>query len=105
MGTALSHSSGVVHSAEHRPKELDMSYLPGGEPPFRRDELAPEGGFDSVAHIEGLVGEEDALLRIPAEERTHEQHARLREIEHELNHLWGKLRERAERLGHHSAGA
>ena len=41
--------------------------------------------FDSVAHIEGLVGEEDSLLRIPAEERTHEQHQRLRALEQDLD--------------------
>jgi hypothetical protein len=82
-----------------------MTFLPGEEPPFRRDELAPQQGLDPFAHIEGLVGEEDALLRIPAEERTHEQHTRLRAIEHDLDRVWAKLRERAERLGRHKAGA
>ena len=76
--------------------------LAGGEPPFRRDELAPESAsFDSVAHIEGLVGEEDSLLRIPAEERTHEQHQRLRALEQDLDKVWQKLRDRTQRLGRH----
>jgi hypothetical protein len=56
-------------------------------------------GLDLFARIEGLVGEEHALLRIPAERRTDHEHARLREIGAELDRIWERLRERAERLG------
>jgi hypothetical protein len=55
------------------------------------------------ARIEGLAGEEDALLRIPARDRSPEQHARLRDIAHELDRTFDRLRERAERIGHHDA--
>jgi hypothetical protein len=60
-------------------------------------ELPEEGLF---ARIEGLVGQEDALLRIPARERTEEQHDRLRSIGAELDRAFEKLRERAERRAH-----
>jgi hypothetical protein len=61
----------------------------------------PDAGSEVglFARIEGLVGQETALLRIPAEERTGEQHDRLRSIAGELDRVWEKLRERAERLG------
>jgi hypothetical protein len=67
--------------------------------PKRRDELAPEPSWqDHYAHIEGLIGEEDALLRIPAHERTDADRERLRSIGEELDRLWDSLRRRAERL-------
>jgi hypothetical protein len=53
-----------------------------------------------LARIEGLVGEEIALLKIPAQERSQEQHDRLRSIGDELDRVWEALRERAARLGH-----
>jgi hypothetical protein len=70
---------------------------------YMNAELPEEGLF---ARIEGLVGQEDALLRIPAQERTEEQHERLRSIARELDRVWEKLRERAERLAgaHKAAG-
>jgi hypothetical protein len=58
--------------------------------------VSPE--LRAFAHIEGLVGEELALLGIPENERTPEQHRRLRAIAAELDRLWDALRERAERL-------
>jgi hypothetical protein len=68
---------------------------------YLRAALPEEGLF---ARIEGLVGEEDALLRIPARERTAEQHERLRSIGAELDRAWEKLRRRAERpAGRHPA--
>jgi hypothetical protein len=51
-----------------------------------------------LARIEGLVGEEHALLLIPAEKREKHQHERLRAISEELDRVWEKLRERAERI-------
>jgi hypothetical protein len=63
---------------------------------YMNAELPEEGLF---ARIEGLVGEEDALLRIPAHERTGEQHERLRSIAQELDRVWEHLRDRIERLG------
>jgi hypothetical protein len=53
----------------------------------------------TFARIEGLTGEERALLTIPESERTREQHARLRDISAELDRIFEHLRERAERLG------
>jgi uncharacterized protein DUF2630 len=55
----------------------------------------PEDGL--FARIEGLVGEEEALLRIPAHERSDQHHERLRSIGAELDRVWDKLRERAAR--------
>jgi citrate lyase alpha subunit len=49
------------------------------------------------ARIEGLIGEERALLDIPAAERRPEHVERLREVAHELDRIWEMLRERAER--------
>jgi hypothetical protein len=69
--------------------------------PHPRDpkEYVPESpGAELFARIEGLLGEERALLAIPAAERRPHEHERLREIGHELDRIWEKLRERAERL-------
>jgi hypothetical protein len=66
------------------------------------------GGYGTIprdvatfARIEGLVGEERALLRIPAGERTREQHERLHHITSELDRIFEHLRERAERIARH----
>ena len=53
---------------------------------------------ETFARIEGLAGEEDALLRIPADQRTGEQHERLHHITTELDRIFEHLRERAERV-------
>jgi hypothetical protein len=50
------------------------------------------------ARIEGLVGQEAAMLSIPAEERSHEQRERLHSIAGELDRVFEHLRERARRL-------
>jgi hypothetical protein len=55
------------------------------------------------ARVEGLIGEEDALLELPADERTPAQRERLRGLQEELDGLWAQLRERARRLA--SAGS
>jgi len=58
--------------------------------------------FDSYAHIEGLVGEETRLLETAEKDRTQAHHERLRAVSAELDRVWERLRERAERLGHSS---
>ena len=58
--------------------------------------IPPE--LELFARIEGLVGEEAALLAIPRQERKREQHDRLREISAELDRIWEKLQERATHL-------
>jgi hypothetical protein len=77
-----------------------MSVFPGWWEQHRAeysDADFPEEGL--YARIEGLAGEEDALLQIPAHERTEEHHARLGSIARELDRVWERLRERAERPG------
>jgi hypothetical protein len=54
--------------------------------------------LELFARIEGLVGEEAALLAIPRQERKREQHDRLREISAELDRIFEKLQERATHL-------
>jgi hypothetical protein len=58
--------------------------------------------FDSYAHIEGLVGEETRLREMAEQDRKAEHHERLRAVSGELDRIWERLRERAERLGHSS---
>jgi hypothetical protein len=66
----------------------------------RGDELVPgHPDLELFAHIEGLCGEEEALLAIPPDEREPHHHHRLRAIGEELDRAWEKLRERADRLG------
>jgi hypothetical protein len=69
--------------------------------PLRRDEdLAPTPeGIELFARVEDLVGQEDALLTIPAKARSDEQHTRLAEIGRELDRIFEKLRDRAQRAG------
>jgi hypothetical protein len=78
--------------------------FPGADDPHAREQIAPERVPDSpdmklFAHIEGLVGEEQALLEIPPKQRSSRQEDRLRQIGAALDPLFEKLRERAERLG------
>jgi hypothetical protein len=58
--------------------------------------IPPE--LELFARIEGLVGEEAALLAIPREERKRKQRDRLREISAELDRIWDKLQQRAKHL-------
>jgi hypothetical protein len=74
----------------------------GGDSPGPREDLEAErtpAGIREYAEIEGLVGEEYALLEVPAHERSEAQHHRLRQIEEHLDQVWHKLEERAERRG------
>ena len=50
------------------------------------------------ARVEGLVGEEKALLEIPARERSRQQRDRLRDVRAELDRIWESMRARAARL-------
>jgi hypothetical protein len=77
-----------------------MSAFPGSELPRDPDDLAPrQPELGLFARIEGLVGEEAALLRIPHHQRDREQRERLRAIADELDRIWDKLRSRAEAAG------
>jgi hypothetical protein len=85
-----------------------MTALPGvGHP--RGTEGPPPGApteeLALFARLERLVGEEAALLAIPARERTREQHDRLRGIAEELDKMFETLRSRANRLGRHGRAA
>ena len=57
------------------------------------------GELELFARIEGLVGEEAALLAVQREHRRQKQHERLRAISDELDRIWASLGGRAERLG------
>jgi transposase len=73
-----------------------MSAFPGGELPRTLDEIAPPPEERELfARIEGLIGEEIALLEIPARERTAAHDARLEQLTRDLDRLWDRLRERA----------
>jgi hypothetical protein len=76
---------------------------PGFDDPHAREQIAPERepaapDLGLFARIEGMLREEQALLRIPARERSPYQHGRLRQIAAELDGVFERLRRRAERL-------
>jgi hypothetical protein len=76
-----------------------MSAFPGWELPRTPDEINPSAAEKELfARIEGLIGQEIALLDIPARERTDAEHARLHEIGVELDRIFERLRQRAEDL-------
>jgi hypothetical protein len=58
-----------------------------------------ESDLELFARIEGLRGQETALLAIPARERTRHQREALAAIGEELDRAAEVLRERARRLG------
>jgi hypothetical protein len=71
--------------------------------PGAEERRTPEGvtpplheGVSLFAQIEGLVGEEYALLAIPPHKRSKSDSTRLREIAETLDRIFDKLRERAE---------
>jgi hypothetical protein len=64
---------------------------------------ARPGELDLFARIEDLKGEEDALLRIPADDRSDGQRDRLRVVGEELDRIWETLRERARRRPAHAS--
>jgi Protein of unknown function (DUF2630) len=73
--------------------------------PYRleADARKPEGtlehspGASLFAQVEGLAGEEQELLVIPAHERKPHEHERLRAVGEELDRVFEHLRERAGR--------
>jgi hypothetical protein len=76
-----------------------MNAFPGREQPRTKEDLVPDPPeLGLFARVEELCGEEDALLKIPAKERSREHESRLREIGAELDRVWERLRERVERL-------
>jgi hypothetical protein len=77
-----------------------MAAFPGSERPREPEDFAPRPPeLGLFARIEGLVGEEAALLRIPHHQRDREQRERLHAIADELDRIWDKLRSRAEAAG------
>jgi hypothetical protein len=101
-GSSEANLAARVDAPPARPNGDRMSLLPPGadDPSLRLPTHEKDWGDLGVfAHIEGLTGEEAALLAIPAEHRNPEQHERLRAITHELDRIFEHLRERArERL-------
>ncbi|MCW3064929.1 MAG: hypothetical protein JWN32_2101 [Solirubrobacterales bacterium] len=80
-----------------------MTAFPGPEleRPRTKDDVAPRPeALDVFARIEGLSGEEERLLAIPAAERSRAERDRLHAIAGELDRIWEHLRKRAARLGH-----
>jgi hypothetical protein len=76
------------------------------EPELERtpdDLTADHPDMKLFARIEGLIGEEIALLKIPAKERSADQRDRLHAIGDELDRIFASLRERAERLAGRAA--
>jgi hypothetical protein len=51
-------------------------------------------GLDVYEHAEYLIGQEQALLSVPHEERSDHQHRRLGQISAELDRLEARLHER-----------
>lgn len=81
-----------------------MTAFPGAEQPRGPEDYAPiPSDLSLFARIEGLTGEERRLLATAHENRTPQEHERLRAIGEELDRVWDHLRERAERLGHRTA--
>jgi phenylalanyl-tRNA synthetase beta subunit len=72
--------------------------FPGAEKRRAPEDVATplQEGVDLFAQIEGLVGEECALLAIPLHKRSKSETTRLREIAETLDRIFDKLRERAE---------
>lgn len=79
------------------------TFAPLGSASGHAQELSelPEG-LELFARIEGLVGEEAVLLATPTEQRKAHERERMRAIAKELDQIWERLRERAERLAGHS---
>lgn len=59
----------------------------------------PRGEVEHYAHVEGLVGEEEALLRVRPEHRTPQHHERLATLRDDLDKAYEALRRRAHARG------
>jgi hypothetical protein len=82
---------------------MTLPHAATGRPPPRR-EVPVDPALELLARIEGLVGEEYALLAVPENDRTPKQNDRLRELTDELDRIFAALKERAERLAHRRGG-
>lgn len=76
-----------------RPRSPHVSQPAPYESALQRTPELPES-LRLFARVEGLIGEEDALLRIPAAERTRAQNDRLRALGAELDRVFERLRAR-----------
>jgi hypothetical protein len=75
--------------------------VPAPRLPRKPDDLLDRNPDVSLfARVEGLIGEEAALLLIPALERKPHERDRLREIGDELDRIFERLLERSRRLAH-----
>jgi hypothetical protein len=74
-------------------------FEPGEEDVREHDaDLSPiPHDLEVYAHIEGLVGEENMLLKEAEQGRKQEHRERLHAIKQELDRAWETLRRRAER--------
>ena len=76
-------------------------FAQAGVPPQDVKDLSPiPPELSLFARIEGLVGEEAAILAVAPHERSREQRKRLRAVSAELDRIWETLHERAERIAH-----
>jgi Protein of unknown function (DUF2630) len=76
-------------------------FAQAGVPPQDVKDLSPiPPELSLFARIEGLAGEESAILAVPLHERSREQRERLHAVSAELDRIWEMLRERAERVAH-----
>ena len=76
-----------------------MTAFPGPEPPLATALSTPDpNDVTYLSRIEDLVGEEAALLAIPADQRDQTQRDRLRTIATDLDRIFETLRRRAQRL-------
>jgi len=92
------------HSSLSRPSSV-LSQRPMTIPAPRLsrkpdDLLARNPDVSLFARVEGLIGEEDALLLIPALKRNPDERDRLRQIGDELDRIFERLLERSRRLAH-----
>jgi hypothetical protein len=75
-----------------------MTAFPGPESELAKARAAADAtDVTYFSHIEDLVGEEAALLAIPAHEREPHHHERLHAIASDLDRIFEKLHERAQR--------
>jgi hypothetical protein len=78
---------------------VGMTGFPGREPELARTKAAADPTDATYfSQIEDLVGEEAALLAIPAHQREPHHHERLQTIAADLDRIFEKLHERARRL-------
>jgi hypothetical protein len=100
--TSAHPPSGSLDPATGWPTDRLVSFYPqAGVPPQDVKDLSPiPPELSLFARIEGLVGEEAAILAVPLHERSREQRERLHAVSAELGRIWETLRERTERIAH-----